>query len=250
MNIRTGSSAKLSRAILAGSVVAILALAGCSADHRTEESAAKESSESAPEAELGDLPEVVAVVNGEEIGLAEFTEAYETQLGQAEAMQQQSGQEVDQEQVKQQTAELLVNNRLLTQAAADDGIKATEKGTEKVLKELAEQAGLGSVDEVFSAFDEQGVSEEQVREDAAGQFVIDEYVEKKTDVAEPTDEELKKQYDGLVAQSKEAGGEAEVPAFDEIKDQLKQQTVSQDRNAQIQKVVDGLRESGDVEIKI
>ncbi|WP_232531861.1 SurA N-terminal domain-containing protein [Microbacterium halophytorum] len=251
MNIRTGSSAKLSRALLAGSVVAMLALAGCSAEHRTEDSAAKESTETAaPEAGLEGLPDVVAVVNGEEIGLDEYTEAYESQMSQAEAMQQQSGQEVDQDLVKQQAAELLVNNVLLTQAAADAGIEATDEGTDKVLEELAAQAGLGSVDEVIAAFDEHGVSEKEVREDAAGQFVIDEYVEEKTDVAEPTDAELKQQYEQLVEQSKAAGGEAEVPAFDDVKAQLKEQTVSQDRNAQIQKVIDGLRESGDVEIKI
>lgn len=250
----------ITRTILATSIVATLALAGCSAngDGDAEETPAPTASAAdpangAPEADLEGVPDVVAVVNGEEIGLEEFTTAYEAQLQRAAASQQQTGQEVDQDQLKQQVADLLVNNRLLTQAASDAGIEPSDDDIEAILKDAAEQNGLGSVEEVISAFGDQGISEEQVREDAASQFQIDGYVDAETDIQPPSDDELRKQYDEVVEQSKSQGdgsGAGEIPPFKDVKDQLAEQAVSQERNAAIEKILDELRESGEVEISL
>src|SRR5690606_22631406 len=161
MQRHSGGSMSLKRTLIAGSIVAVFALAGCSSAGGSAEKTAEptESANAMPEADLEGVPEVVAVVNDEEIGLDEFTEAYETQLQQAAMTQQQSGQELDQDQLKQQTAELLVNNVLLTQAAEGAGIEASNEDIDGVLKDVATQSGLSSVDEVIKAFDEQGVPE-------------------------------------------------------------------------------------------
>ncbi|WP_110590458.1 SurA N-terminal domain-containing protein [Microbacterium suaedae] len=251
----------ITRSFLAASVVATLALAGCSAggDGDAEETpaptaTADDSANGATEADLEGLPDVVAVVNGEEIGLDEYTTAYEAQLQSATIAQQQTGQAVDQDQLKQQVAELLVNNRLLTQAASDAGIEPTEDDVETVLMDAAEQNGLSSVEEILSAFSDQGISEEQVRKDAASQFQIDGYIDAETDVQPPSDEELREQYDAVVeqAQSQGEGADAagEIPPFDEVKSQLADQAVTQERNAAIEQILAELRESGEVEVNL
>ena len=243
----------ISRLLVAGTLVGALALAGCSAGAEDPEEATPaptDAAPAAPEADLDDLPDIVAVVNDEEITLEDFTSAYEPQLQQASMMQQQSGQEVDQDELKVQVADMLVNSALLTQAATASGIEASDEDVDGVLKDLATQNGLESVDDVIAAFDEQGIAEEDVREDAADQVRIDAYVAAETNVEAPSDEELREQYDQMVEQSKQQGGEGEIPKFDEVKQQLADQAVSQEQNAAVEKIVTKLREDGNVDIKL
>lgn len=242
----------ISRVLVAGSLVGALALAGCSAgaDDAEETPAPTDAASNAPEPDLEGVPEVVAVVNDEEITLDHFTEAYEPQLEQATMTQQQSGEPVDQEQLKVQVADMLVNTALLTQAATDSGIETTDKDVDEMLKSLAEQNGLGSIDEVVAAFKEQGIAEKDLREDAADQVQIDAYVEAETDVQPPSDDELRQQYDQMVEQAKQQGSEGEIPKFADVKKQLADQAVAQEQNSAVQDIVTKLREDGDVTVNL
>ncbi|MEV0869080.1 rod-determining factor RdfA [Brachybacterium paraconglomeratum] len=205
----------------------------------------------AQEADVSDVPEVVATVNGTEITKDDFVQTYQSQYQQMAMQQQTGGQAPDEEQLKTQVAEQLVNNELLRQGAEDAGIKATDKDIDTTLDEIAKQNGLGSGDEVVSALEQQGISAEQVRQDAASQFAITTYIEQEADIAEPSDEELKAQYDALVEQQSAAGGSAEeVPSFEEMKDQLAQQATMQQQNEAATEIAGKLRESGDVTINV
>ena len=64
-----------------------------------------------------DIPEVVAEVNGEKITKDDFVPLFETQYQQMQAQAQQSGQPVDEKDLKKQTAENLVSTEVLTQEA-------------------------------------------------------------------------------------------------------------------------------------
>ena len=205
----------------------------------------------AQEADVSDVPEVVATVNGTEITKDDFVQTYQSQYQQMAMQQQTGGQAPDEEQLKTQVAEQLVNNELLRQGAEDAGIKATDKDIDTTLDEIAKQNGLGSGDEVVSALEQQGISAEQVRQDAASQFAITTYIEQEADIAEPSDEELKAQYDALVEQQSAAGGSAEeVPSFEEMKDQLAQQATMQQQNEAATELAGTLREKGDVTINL
>ena len=67
-------------------------------------------------------------MNGEKISKADFTRIYEGQFQQVALQAQMSGQELDQAQLKKQTAEGLVNTELLIQQAAKEKIFATPEG--------------------------------------------------------------------------------------------------------------------------
>ena len=206
-----------------------------------------------PEADVSDVPDVVAEVNGEEVTKDEFVQTYESQFQQLMMQQQQSGAgtEVDQDELKSQVAEQLVNNELLRQGAADAGIEASDEDVDTTLDEIAQQNGLDSGDEVVSALEQQGIDEKQVREDAASQFAITSYIEKEADVSEPSEEELKEQYDAMVEQQSQAGGSSEeMPSFDEVKDQLAEQATTQQQNEAATELAGSLRESGDVTINL
>ncbi|WP_035282120.1 SurA N-terminal domain-containing protein [Brevibacterium album] len=257
-------------ALIALSAACALALAGCGSgggdssgqdpEAQAEQSApagqgGQEGAPAAPEADVADVPEVVAVVNGEEISRDEFVSNYEGQLQQSAMQSQQTGEEVDQTALKQQVAQMLVDNRLLTQAADDAGIEASEEDIDATLSDIAAQNGMGSAEEVVTALGEQGLSEEQIREDAASQYRVNTFISEEADIEAPSEEELREQYDGYAAQMEQAGGQggqqpAEVPPFEEIRDQLAEQMVSQQQNAAAQEIVAGLGEDADVTINL
>jgi peptidyl-prolyl cis-trans isomerase SurA len=98
--------------------------------------------------DTSDVPDPVATVNGEKISKDEFVTTYTAQYQQASMQQQQTGQKVDDGQLKKQVAQQLVGNHLLLQAADKAGIKATDKDVDTTLDDLAQQNGLGSADEL------------------------------------------------------------------------------------------------------
>ncbi|WP_341856126.1 SurA N-terminal domain-containing protein [Brachybacterium sp. GPGPB12] len=110
----------------------------------------------AQEADVSDVPEVVATVNGTEITKDDFVQTYQSQYQQMAMQQQAGGQAPDEERLKTQVAERLVNNESLRQGAEDADIKASDKDIDTTLDEIAKQSGLGSGDEVVSALEQAG----------------------------------------------------------------------------------------------
>ena len=269
--MKVPNSRTLRRTLAALTFTAALALTGCSDDQAAPSGGSdgggqppaasdgggdpaaggEDAAPQAPEADVSDVPDVVATVNGEEISKEEFTSVYESQFQQMAMQQQTTGQEVDQAALKQQVAEQLVDNQLLLQGATDDGIEASDEDIDATLEEIAEQNGLGSADEVVSALEQQGMSEEDVRKDAASQFTLTTFIEQEAEVEEPSEEDLKAQYEQLTAQQSQAGGQqAEVPPFEEVKEQLAEQTVTQQQNEAASEIAADMRESGDVTINL
>lgn len=244
----------------------LIALTGCTADGEgpgegEETSPGAGEGESAapeemapPEPDVGDLPDVVAQVNGVDIGKDQFIATYEGQLQQAFMMQQGSGEEINQDELKKQVADQLVNNLLLVQAAENAGFDASDDDVDAALEDLGAQNGLGGIDEVLAAFEAQGISEDVVREDAASQVKINAFLDQEMDVDEPSDDELRKQYDGLVeqmeAQGEEPGPEGEVPPFEEVRDLLADQATQEQKNAEVSRILDGLLENADITIHL
>src|SRR5690625_2177890 len=70
-----------------------------------------------------DIPEVVAEVNGDEITRDEFMNTYIGQYQQAMMQAQMSGEEVDQDQLKQEVAEALIGQQLVIQEAESQGFE-------------------------------------------------------------------------------------------------------------------------------
>ena len=269
--MKVPSSRALRRTLAAVTLTAGLALTGCSGDQAAPSGGSdgggqppaasdgggapaaggEDGAQQAPEADVSDVPDVVATVNGEDITKDEFVPVYESQFQQMAMQQQTTGEQPDQAELKGQVAQQLVDNELLLQGAKDAGIEATDEDIDATLEEVASQNGLGSADEVVSALEQQGMSAEEIREDAASQFTLTAFIEQEADISEPTEEELKKQYEQLTAQQSQAGGDAsQIPPFEEVKEQLAQQTISQQQNEAATTLAAELREAGDVTINL
>lgn len=228
----------------------------------TQEQEAAEDSETAsseqpqmPEADLEDIPEVVAEVNGEKIQREAFETAYQGQLQQVAMQAQMSGQEqeIDQDQLKGQVAEGMVGQQLLIQEATSRDFEVSDEAVDEVLNRLVKQNGLESQDEFLAALKEQGTEQEEVMSQIELQVKVDQLVASESGDIEPSDEELQTYYDQLVQQQEQMAGddgEVEIPSFDEAKPTLVEQLKSQKETEATKVLIERLRKNADVTINL
>lgn len=210
-----------------------------------EEGAAAEQPEM-PEPDLEGVPDVVAEVNDTKIEKAEFEEAYNMQFQQMAMMSQMSGEEVNQDDLKKQVADGLVSQELLIQEADNRELEVTEEDTKDVLDSLVEQNGMESQDDLFAAFEEQGMPKDEVMSQVDMQVKVDKLIAEEAGDIEPSKEEMQEIYDAQVAQMEQMETEEEPPSFEEMEPQLKEQVVMQKEGEAAQALVADLKESADV----
>src|SRR5690625_1889848 len=241
-------------------VAAAFSLAACGADGDdadTDDAAqSQEQGEQAmPEPELDDIPDVVAVVNGEEISGESFSENYESQYQQLTMQAQMTGEEPDQEELKSQALDMMINSELLVAKAEDEGFSASEDDIDEYLDSMAEENGLESADALQEEFEAQGLSEDRVREDIQKEVLIEQVIDT-IDIPEPSDDELQAIYDMQVEQLEtmneqvEEDQAQEVPSFEELEPELEEQAVAQKENEAVTELLEDLREDADIETHI
>ncbi|MFG6150132.1 SurA N-terminal domain-containing protein [Halobacillus sp. B23F22_1] len=204
-----------------------------------------------PEPDLENVPDVVAEVNDEEINKEEFESAYEGSFQQMAMQSQMSGQELDQDQLKKQTAESLVGQELLTQKAEDEGYEASQEDIDKTLEELAQQNQMESKDEFLAALEEQGMGEDEVMSQVETQVKVDQLIASEAGDTEPSEEELEEAYAQMEAQQEQMGEEGgEMPSYEDAKPDLEEQVKTQKEQEATQKLVENLREDADVTVHL
>jgi len=243
--------------------VSVVALAACGSQgdeaKPQESSAAAEQSPGADgsgqdgKPNTKDIPEVVAEVNGEKITKDDFVPLFETQYQQMQAQAQQSGQPVDEKDLKKQTAENLVSTEVLTQEADKRKISVSDKDIDKALKESA-QSGQMSEKDFLSAMKDQGMDEKKVRSELKNQLKIEGLIDDEYGEFEVSGEEIGQAYEKAKAQqeqmAQQGGQDQEVPPLDEMRPQLKEQVKSEKSNEATQKYAKKLRKQADVTINL
>ena len=244
---------------VAGSIAVLTACgapaeSGSSPAASAEASAGAEGQAQSPEPDLEGIPDVVAEVNGTEIPRDKFTAAYEGQFQQMAMQSQMTGQEVDQDALKKQTAEAMVGTQLLIQEADNRGIKASDKDVQASLEEMAKANQFKTVDELMAAIKEQGMTEDEVNAEMETQVRVDKLIAEETGDAKPTEDELKAAYEQAKKQQEQMGEQtgqkAEVPSMKEMRPNLEQQIQAQKESEATQALVTDLREKADVTIHL
>ncbi len=240
-------------------VFAAFSLAACGADGDDQATSDAEQSQQGeqamPEPELDNIPDVVAEINDREISGATFAESYEAQFQQLAMQAQMGGQEPNQDELKSQALDMMINAELLVMEAEDQGFSASDEDVDEFLSTMAEENGMESGDALMEEFESQGLNQERVREDLRKEVLIEQVVGT-LDVEEPTEEELQEMYDQQVEQLEamneqvEEDQAQEVPSFEELEPQLAQQATTQQENAAISGLLEDLREEADIETHI
>jgi peptidyl-prolyl cis-trans isomerase SurA len=203
-----------------------------------------------PEPDLEDVPDVVAEVNGETVSKEEFEATYLSQFQQVMMQAQMSGQEVDQDQLKRQIADGLIGQKLIVQEAENNGFEASDDAVNETLDELVQQSGLESQDDLFTALEEQGMSEDEFRTQVETQVKIDQLLASEAGDVEPTEEELQERYDTFTAQmeqmSEASDEEVEIPSFEEMESELIAQVQTEKESEAYQTLVEELQADADI----
>jgi peptidyl-prolyl cis-trans isomerase SurA len=257
-----------SRAALAGAalVAALLGASACSNDTggdtdattATDDAGATSApggDQAAATADVADIPEVVAEVNGEPISRDDFVTAYEGQFQQASMQSQMGGEPVDQDALKQEVLDGLIGNTLLLQQVEEKGLEVSEEEIDSTLAELAQGNGMEPQD-FLAALEQQGLTEEDVRAEVEKQVGTDKLIEQEAPVEDPTEEELRAFYDEVAAQQAPPTGEdgaaatdspeSALPPFEEVRPQVEEQVRAEKRSAAVQTYVDQLREDAEI----
>ncbi len=239
------------------SILIIAVLAACSDQDNAKGDSDKNSNENTnealPEADLEGIPDVVIEVNGEEITKDEFSSMYEQQFQQQIMQAQMSGQDlnsIDQDQLKKQTAEIIVDQNLLIQEANNRITDVSEEDVDKTINQLLEQTGIESKDELLSVFEEQGMDEKEFISQVETQVKVDQLIVDISKDIEPTEEETKEAYEMIKAQQEQANSEEEFPEFDDIKSDLEEQLKEQKKAEETESFVETLRKDAKVTIHL
>jgi len=203
-----------------------------------------------PEPDLENIPSIVAEVNGEEITKEDFVGMYQQQFQQQMLQAQMSGQDVDEDSLKKQTADGMVDQRLLIQEANNRVSKVSEDEIDKVIDDLIEQFGLESKENMFNQFKEQGVDEEELMAEIEVQVKVEKLIAEEAGNIEPTDKEIEEAYEMIKSEQQEAEDDQDLPDFEEIKPQLKDHLKQQKEAEKVQDIVNKLREKADITVHI
>ena len=240
-------------------VAAAFSLAACGADGddeaATDDAAQTEEQgeQAMPEPELDNIPDVVATIDDEEISGDAFAENYEAQYQQLSMQSQMTGQETDQDQLKEQALEMMINSELLVMEAEEQDLSTSEEDVDEYLATMAEENGMESSEALMGELEAQGLSEDRIRDDLHKEVLIQQVVET-LDVEEPSEEELQEMYDTQVEQLEAMNAQVEddqaqeAPSFEEMEPELEKQAAMQKENEAISTLLEELRADAEIEI--
>jgi peptidyl-prolyl cis-trans isomerase SurA len=245
--------------LVAAASLLVLSACGSSSDDASsdKDASASESPSASADAEAGSadgpdlsgIPDVVAEVNGEEVTKDEFVPLFEAAFQQATAEAQTSGQAPDEEQIKQQTAEDLVSTELLTQEAGSRGLEVSDDEIDAELEEIAQQSQLASAEELLAAIAENGMSEDQARNQVEMQVLVEKLVEDEDGGTTPSEKELRAIYEQAKEQAAGQQGQ-KIPPYAQVRDQIAEQARTEQVGKVAQSLVEDLREDADITINL
>jgi peptidyl-prolyl cis-trans isomerase SurA len=273
MSLTSSARRRTRTALGALSVAAVLTLSACGGGSGSDpgDAAADSSASSSPsdsgsdgasdgaaagaQPDLDAIPDVVAEVNGEEVTKEEFLPIYEAAFAQAASQAQMGGEAPDEEQLRKQTADDLVDTELLAQEAEARGLEVSDDDIDAELTTLAEQNGMKSADELLKAVEQQGVTAEQARDQVGTQVLVEQLVADENGPIEPTDKELRALYAQAKEQQAQAGqsgqgGAQKIPPFAQVRDQLVEQATNQEVGRVATALVEDLRADADITINL
>ncbi len=196
-------------------------------------------------AACGDSDEPVAIVNDEKIMESEWQEQVDMMVSMYEQYVDFDSEEGEMylEQIEEQALESMIQEKVLMQAARDDGVEATEADVDEAWQEQKEHF---ETEEAFEdALEAAGYTEESFRDVIRTELTVEEYFDQYLEEVDVDEEDLKEMYEVRKEHMEEQG--EEVAEFDEMKEDLEEEYIMGKEQEQMQKIFDELYEESDIE---
>ncbi len=203
----------------------------------------QEAANSLEPAQGTDYPEVVAVVNGEEVSREDLLSGLNQEMQGAAEQGADVADAAVQSQMQASAMDRLINTVLLLQAAKSSGVEVSE---EDITTEYARISGqFPDIASFEAAVAEQGLTEAQLREDMRDNLLLNAFIA--SDAFEQpsvSPEEIQATYDEVAA------AQTGLPPFEEVKTAIEAQLAAQKQQAVIGAYIESLRAEATIEVLI
>jgi hypothetical protein len=144
-------------------------------------------------------------------------------------------------QIRQQSVAILVNTELLVQDAKAKGVEISDAEVYAKYQEIL--TDMGSEEVLALTLKDMKLTETDLREDIRNQLAVDRHIETATKINDVTvaDEEVRAYYDNVSINN------ADIPSFDNIKAELKEQLLQQKKQQVVSDFIQNLRENAQIE---
>jgi peptidyl-prolyl cis-trans isomerase SurA len=190
----------------------------------------------------------VAIVNGEEIAGTELSEQLES-LRNASTPQAEQFKNLTDIQQQEVLLEGIINTELQLQAARGAGVTVSDEEDETQLQSSIDQIGRTEFENRLA---QNGVTEQEVRDDLRNQLLINAYIEQEAGgEITATDQEIDELYQQYIAQIQQAspeGQESEIPSLEELRPQIEQAVIQQKRQQIAVDLLNQARANADIEV--
>lgn len=188
-------------------------------------------------------PDVVARVNGQDIGQAEL-EASEAQIAAGQGVEVSSLDAETRSQLREQALDNLISRALIQQKAKEMGIAAAEADIDAQIESI--KAQFEDEAKYQATLNQEGLSEAELRSQIADEMVIRAYIEQALDLESvtATEEEVRAEYEQAAAANEG------FPELSEVRGQIESSIIQQKQQQLITQHIQGLYAEADVEILI
>ena len=161
------------------------------------------------------------------------------------------GQAPDEDALKKQTVDELVDTELLSQEADSRGIEVSDDDVDAELETLAKQNQMGSAEELLEAVEKQGMSQDQARSQVETQVMVEQLADDEGGPIAPTEKELRALYAQAKQQQAQSGQKGQkIPPFAQVHDQLEEQARSEKVGKVAESLLKDLRKDADITINL
>jgi peptidyl-prolyl cis-trans isomerase SurA len=192
----------------------------------------------------GEYPNPVATVNGEPISQALFEQNVEQNLVGGTAR----GLDIENPEVRReletQTADILINTRLLVAAAANAGFTASDEQVSDQITRLEDQyGGAEGLDAELATL---GLDRDNLLQDVSEQISVDAFLTAEVipESITVTEEEINEVYNGLIAAGQD------MPELEAVRDAIEVQIQQTKQQNLVEEYLDTLRAEADIEINL
>jgi|GEM_PF-2361872 len=190
-----------------------------------------------------DLPDVVALVNGDEVKKDEFVKRAQLSATSYQSQGVDVSSAEAQTEILQNIINIMVQEKIVLQYAVKERIKVEDAQIEEQYRKIVEQ--LGGDEKAKESMASQGLDETYVRNDIARQLTIEAYLNKAIDFSgiQVTDQEIQDAYDkATVAEGQQK------PVFEDVKEDVRTQLTNQKKQELINQHIKTLVDASNVQI--
>lgn len=191
-----------------------------------------------------EYPDVVAVVNGEEVTGDDYA------VGVSQIAQTAMVQGVDPSQpevlaqVEAEAYDVLINTIVLRQAAEASGVTVTDEDVDAEFTRIEVQ--YGGAEAFAETLGELGITTDDVKDDVRAEMMISAYLDANSDMAAVTvtEAEVEEMYNTLTE------GAEEAPTLEEIYTPIEEQLLAEKQQEVISSIIDELRANAEIEERL